>query len=363
MLENRDGEPFIMVPNYRLTPVKISSAPFTTQVVTGRAPNSWSNQVQTRFYVYPIHPSGSYIQTDSLASALYLVLVHLLNREYQQAAPLIATCHTDMKFNTEERWIMNMFKRDEEDQDKHPDAHACRLMLALVCLECGESTKDIFDVKEDYKGYVKKNAHVSQACRLTIEDEQLLLTTIQDQQRRLFLSCVDKRRKLDEKEKKAKAASMRLKSTSGANSSSVPHTLDEVGNEVVDYECNGIMVGGRRLGIMYRNTKDKFDKFDGVMGPMPGDVVTPSGPVDENDDPWIPIDLPLHGRKWLPIELNSTKVFSRVESMEARTARKRKNEKNDTPLLRNCCSRVSTMNCAWKQWKCATTIYPRRLNF
>ena len=326
-----------MVPNYRLTPVKISSAPFTTQVVTGRAPNSWSNQVQTRFYVYPIHPSGSYIQTDSLASALYLVLVHLLNREYQQAAPLIATCHTDMKFNTEERWIMNMFKRDEKDQDKHPDAHACRLMLALVCLECGESTKDIFDVKEDYKGYVKKNAHVSQACRLTIEDEQLLLTTIQDQQRRLFLSCVDKRRKLDKKEKKtkkakAKAASIRLKSTSSA---SLDHVNAEVNaevntkvdtTEVVDYECNGIMVGGRRLGIMYRNSKDKFDKFDGVMGPMPGDVVTPSGPVDENDDPWIPVDLPLHGRKWLPIELNSTKVFSRVESMEARTAREKEEQ-------------------------------------
>jgi hypothetical protein len=205
ILENRNGEPFIMVPNYRLTPIKISSAPFTTQVTTGRRPNSWSNHVQTRFYMYPIHPSGSYIQTESLASALYLVLVHMFNREYQKAAPLIATCHTDMKFSKEERWIMKMFKRDEKDQDKHPDAHACRLMLVLVCLECGESTKDIFDIEDDYRGYIKKNAHVSQACRLTIEDEQLLLTIISDQQRRLYLSCVDRRKKLDDTSKSSKS--------------------------------------------------------------------------------------------------------------------------------------------------------------
>ena len=111
---------------------------------------------------------------------------------------------------------------------------------------------------------------MSQACRLTIEDEQLLLITIQDQQRRLFLSCVDKRRKLDEKK-----AAARLKTTSstGITGSTTEVAVTEA---VVDYECNGIVVGGRRLGIMYRNTKDRQDKFDDVMGPMPGDVVTPS---------------------------------------------------------------------------------------
>ena len=169
VLENRDGEPFIMVPNYKLTPINIKSAPFSTQIVTGRSSELWSNHVQTQFYVYPVHPSGSYIQTESLASALYLVVVHLLNRDYKKAAPLISTCHTDMKFSKEERWIMSMHKRDDPKQyDKHPDAHACRLMLALVCIECGEAyetllyIKDEFSLKDDYQSYIKKNAHVSQ---------------------------------------------------------------------------------------------------------------------------------------------------------------------------------------------------------
>ena len=91
----------------------------------------WAAHVQTRSYVFPIHPSGSFIETESLASALYLVLLRLLNRDYIGAAQLIATCHNDDKFTTEERWIMNQFKRDDDNKDSHPDANACRLMLAL----------------------------------------------------------------------------------------------------------------------------------------------------------------------------------------------------------------------------------------
>ena len=128
---------------------------------------------------YPVHPSGSFVQTETLASALYLVLLRLLNRDYVQAAPLISTCHTDQKFSIEERWIMSLINTVQDgSQDKldaHPDAHACRLMLALVCIQCGENVP--WDYAADLDGYIKKNSHISQVCRLSIADERLLMSS------------------------------------------------------------------------------------------------------------------------------------------------------------------------------------------
>ena len=145
---------------------------------------------------------------------------------------------------------------------------------------------------------------------MTVEDEQLLLTVIRNTNiRRQFLSCVSRRADLD-----ALAAL--------ANDSSAATAATAASAVVIpNYVCNGILVSNRRLGIMYRNTKDRNDKFDAVQGPMPGDIVIPSDVVEEGR--WIPIDVPRHGRKWLPIVLKGTKVFAPIETEEVRIVREK----------------------------------------
>ena len=161
VLENRNGEHFFMCPNYRVMPVKVNACPFSTEVCCDRSAENWSQHVQTRFYVYPVHPSGSFVQTETLASALYLVLLRLLNRDYVQAAPLISTCHTDQKFSIEERWIMSLINTVQDgSQDKldaHPERMHAGLMLALVCIQCGENVP--WDYAADLDGYIRKIAH------------------------------------------------------------------------------------------------------------------------------------------------------------------------------------------------------------
>lgn len=61
--------------------------------------------------------------------------------------------------------------------DRHPDAHACRLKLSIVTLGLGaESTMRCpWSVAEEMEAYVKKHGFVSSACRLTTEEEMLIL--------------------------------------------------------------------------------------------------------------------------------------------------------------------------------------------
>ena len=60
--------------------------------------------------------------------------------------------------------------------DYHPDAHACRLKLSAVTVGLGEDSMNCpWNIQDEMKEYVRKHAHVSSACRLTTDEEMLLL--------------------------------------------------------------------------------------------------------------------------------------------------------------------------------------------
>lgn len=77
VLENSSRERFVMLPNYGVKRVKIKTQPFSTEIVLDRSV-TWSKEVKTRFYVYPVHLSGAFMLTPSLPSAFYLVVLRLL---------------------------------------------------------------------------------------------------------------------------------------------------------------------------------------------------------------------------------------------------------------------------------------------
>ena len=142
----------------------VKICPFLTDIIYDRSPD-WSQRVQTRFYIYPIHPSCTYLETPSVSASLYWVLICFVHRNYQLTAHIINTvCLSDLKLNAEQRYILSQIPKTYLDSplhaDCHPDAHACRLMLALMCHECGDAIDtdewetDHWNVNQDYIDYL-----------------------------------------------------------------------------------------------------------------------------------------------------------------------------------------------------------------
>jgi hypothetical protein len=80
--------------------------------------------------------------------------------------------------------------------DFHPDAHACRLKLSIVTVGLGEeSTMNCpWSVEEELEEYAKKHVYVSSACRLTTEEELLLVQLCKpDSRGRLSLALLNRK--------------------------------------------------------------------------------------------------------------------------------------------------------------------------
>ena len=60
--------------------------------------------------------------------------------------------------------------------DYHPDAHACRLKLSAVTVGLGEDAMTCpWSIYDELCHYIRKHEHVSSACRLTSDEEMLLI--------------------------------------------------------------------------------------------------------------------------------------------------------------------------------------------
>ena len=83
-----------------------------------------------RFFLYPVHVSMAFLLTRGLASALYLLLLRLLNRDYASAFRLCDSVASDTRLAPDELTAFNALKGANDDWA--PDAHAVRLKVALV---------------------------------------------------------------------------------------------------------------------------------------------------------------------------------------------------------------------------------------
>jgi hypothetical protein len=87
----------------------------------------WAKHVD-KCFLYPVHVSKTFLLHRSLASALYLLVLRLLNRNYRAAFALANAISTDKKYSSAEGCIFAYLQ--EALYDQHPDAVACRLRVA-----------------------------------------------------------------------------------------------------------------------------------------------------------------------------------------------------------------------------------------
>ena len=182
-----------------------------------------------------------------------------------------------------------------------------------------------FDLSKDWRGYIGKNAHVSQTCRLSTSDERILLTLLRREAggRLRYLAAVERRAGLDEAEaarERRMAEKRERAAAAGGAAAAAAAVLSAKQSALAEEEVVEFVCTARGMGIGYRNSPNADDRFDlpGHYGVQPGEVVYPTRAVSDEEN-WIPVEFPGHGLKWLPIKLETVpgQVLFRKRESEA----------------------------------------------
>jgi hypothetical protein len=169
VLQNAKDDLQVLVPNHEVRRPKVRGDPFGANLVFDRDSEGWKGvMASARCYLYPVHSSRSFLQTPSLDSALYLLLLRFLARDYEGAARLCDACAVDVAFSPQQRWIFGML---EHPDDAHPDARALRVRLLLSLQYSPEKVQSFWEMHEQLEAYLALLPHVSAGCRLTPEEE------------------------------------------------------------------------------------------------------------------------------------------------------------------------------------------------
>ena len=171
LLSNSNGERSVLVAaDMPIRPI-IATVPFSTALVIDQNDAKWASALENPYYVYPVHISLSFLYSTTLASALYLLLLRYLHRQYKQVVRLIDTVSTDVSLRREENntlWLLT-----SRSPDEHPDSHACLLHISLVMVDAPVELP--WDLTTQMAAYISKIAHVSTECRLSQSEELALL--------------------------------------------------------------------------------------------------------------------------------------------------------------------------------------------
>ncbi len=104
---------------------------------------------------------------------MYLMVMYFITGSYRDVFKMVESCVSE-ELSAEENQIFNQL--EFLGNDFHPDAHACRLKLSAVTVGLGEGSMNCpWSVQDEMKQYVLKHSYVSSACRLSTDEETLLL--------------------------------------------------------------------------------------------------------------------------------------------------------------------------------------------
>ena len=171
LLSNSNGERSVLVAaDMPIRPI-ITMVPFSTALVIDQGDAKWASALENPYYVYPVHISLSFLYSTTLASALYLLLLRYLHRQYKQVVRLIDTVSTDVSLTREENNTLRLLT--SRSPDEHPDSHACLLHISLVMVDAPVELP--WDLTTQMAAYISKIAHVSTECRLSQSEELALL--------------------------------------------------------------------------------------------------------------------------------------------------------------------------------------------
>jgi len=94
VLQNAENDLFILTPGCALPRrLHTDGSRLSVQVLLDRRNQEWIENIgEVRCYLYPIHNSRAFLVTPSLASSLYLMLMHFITGSYQDVFKMMESC-------------------------------------------------------------------------------------------------------------------------------------------------------------------------------------------------------------------------------------------------------------------------------
>eukprot|EP00658_Telonema_sp_P-2_P077144 TRINITY_DN6915_c0_g1_i10.p1 TRINITY_DN6915_c0_g1~~TRINITY_DN6915_c0_g1_i10.p1 ORF type:complete len:1325 (-),score=412.13 TRINITY_DN6915_c0_g1_i10:118-4092(-) len=109
ILSDVNGNLSFLVPALYLQRVHIQSNPYSVFILPQRSQHlQWYQNMDTRYYLYPVHVSLSFLFTPTLAASMYLLLLRYFARQHREAFNLAGTVGTDVQLTSEEREIFTL---------------------------------------------------------------------------------------------------------------------------------------------------------------------------------------------------------------------------------------------------------------
>ncbi|CAE7669278.1 unnamed protein product [Symbiodinium sp. CCMP2592] len=115
-------------------------------------------------------------------SALYLMLLFFLHRDYNLVSQLVNSVATDSPYTSEDAVCFEHF---ESIDDRHPNATALRCKLALAVQHSRMPLP--WALYEEGAEHVRRVIHVTGECRLSFEEEMQVLTMCRHYREKLLL--------------------------------------------------------------------------------------------------------------------------------------------------------------------------------
>jgi len=174
LLENQEGSYGVLVPASRPAlrhPWSYLTNQFDTSrnlLVFDRASPEWNGNLKSPNLYFPVHLTSCFLFSQSLTSAMYLLLLRFLNRDYCEVFRLAEACVSDEQLTPDEEQVFCCLAYVNDDH--HPDAHACRLKVLLV-LNHSSVVMGLWDLEHELYQYYRKKPMVSCACRFSIHEE------------------------------------------------------------------------------------------------------------------------------------------------------------------------------------------------
>ena len=98
----------MVVPNVKPVRPMVASRPFSTELVLDRLSEAWAEHASTSYFTFGVHVSGAFLTPPTLGSALYLLVLRLMARDYAGASALFSSISTDSELTAEEQQIFDL---------------------------------------------------------------------------------------------------------------------------------------------------------------------------------------------------------------------------------------------------------------
>eukprot|EP00931_Biecheleriopsis_adriatica_P073552 TRINITY_DN47812_c0_g1_i1.p1 TRINITY_DN47812_c0_g1~~TRINITY_DN47812_c0_g1_i1.p1 ORF type:complete len:4288 (-),score=931.49 TRINITY_DN47812_c0_g1_i1:37-12879(-) len=174
ILEKETKELQMLVPAWELRRPKEKGAPFGTHLLFHRGAEGWPEVFSSaRCFLFPVHATRAFLQPKSLDALLYLILLKLYARQYEDAHRLAMSIAVDVPFTSTELWA---FKQLFHVKDGHPDANALRLRLMVAVrfspdVDSLSDSRGGWELHQEVDAYLRKMPHVTAGCMLTPAEE------------------------------------------------------------------------------------------------------------------------------------------------------------------------------------------------